>query len=329
MDVNLYTGNGTSQTITNSGSMSPDFVWIKIRSGAGDHYLADTLRGVSTALYTNNTDAERTEAGRGITAFNSNGFSLGLDPALRGSTNLNGATYVAWQWDAGTTTVTNTAGSISAQVRANPTAGFSVVTYTGTGSVSTIGHGLGVAPSMIIVKRRSATENWAGYHASLGATKAIFLNLTLAALTDSIWDNTTPTSTVFTTSGGVIVNGSGSTYVAYCWAAVPGYSAFGSYTGNGSTDGTFVYTGFRPEFVMVKRSDATDVWLILDAARDTYNVVGNLLQPQSSDADQFVAIFDFLSNGFKLRASGNPNNSGGTFIYMAFAENPFKNALAR
>jgi hypothetical protein len=331
-DASLYTGNGTSQTVTNSGSMSPDFVWIKIRSGAGDHYLADTNRGISTALYTNNTDAERTESGRGVTAFNSNGFSLGLDPALRGSTNLNGATYVGWQWrGSDSTAVTNTAGSITSTVSANTTAGFSVVTATTPSSGTfTVGHGLGVAPSMVIAKgRTTAGYTWNVYHRSLGAGGLLVLNRTDAFTSNTgIWQNTNPSSTVI--FGNASNWGGSEPYVLYCFSQVAGYSAFGTYTGNGSTNGPFVYTGFRPKYIMAKRTDSADVWLVLDSARDPSNVANKFLQAQSSDAEGTVAsLFDFVSNGFKLRTSTNPNDSGGTYIYMAFAETPFNYANAR
>ena len=313
--------------------MAPDFVWLKIRSGAGDHYLADTLRGISTALYTNNTDAERTESGRGITSFNSNGFGLGLDPALRGSTNLNGATYVGWQWNAGGSTVTNTSGSISSQVRANPSAGFSIVTYTGTGSVSTVGHGLGVAPRMIIVKRRDSATNgdWFTYTATTGNGNVLFLNLTNASsASGGAWNNTSPTSSVFTVGTSSGVNANGSTYVAYCFSEVAGYSRFGSYTGNGSADGPFVFCGFRPRFIMLKRTDSTSDWAIFDTARNTVNISTNAVFANLSMAELTGENFDILSNGFKLRAAPSWGNiSNGTYIYMAFAENSFKYSLAR
>jgi hypothetical protein len=330
-DATTYTGNGTGQSITNSGSMSPDLVWVKIRSGAGDHYLADTNRGVSTALYSNNTDAERTESSRGITAFNSNGFTLGLDPLLRGSTNLNGATYVGWQWrGSDSTAVTNTAGSITSTVSANPSAGFSVVTYTGTGANATVGHGLGVAPSMFIVKSRGNTRGWQTYHVNVGNNRRLLLN-TIDAQTGTsaiYWNNTTPTSTVFSLGTDGNGNASGENFVAYCFAEIAGYSKMGTYTGTSTDDGTFTYTGFKPAYIIRKRIDSTSDWWVVDDARSPNNEVTLRLYPNVSDSEGGDAI-DFLSNGFKQRANGAANTSGATYIYMAFAETPLKYTNAR
>jgi len=334
-DVSLWTGNGTSQSITNSGSMQPDFVWYKGRSTTFNHGLFDSIRGTLQRLSSNLTSAESTTAGS-LTAFNSNGFSVGSDAGA----NQNTDTYVGWQWRASNATaVTNTAGSITSTVSANTTAGFSIVTYTGTGANATVGHGLGVAPSMVIVKTRSlSTENWNCWHTSLGGnTYRILLNTTAATDTGSptVWSSggINPTSTTFTVGTANAANGSAATYVAYCFAQIAGYSAFGSYTGNGSSDGTFIFTGFRPRFVMIKRTDTggTD-WILLDSSRDPTNVVDQYLAANLSDAETVYANdkVDFLSNGFKQRgtASGQ-NGSGGTYIYMAFAESPFKYANAR
>jgi len=328
MAATTYTGTGSALTVANtvgSASFQPDLVWVKGRSGATDHAWYDAVRGVQKQLESNTTTAETTET-TGLTAFGTTGFTIGALAQM----NTSAATYVGWQWNAGGSTVTNTSGSISAQVRANTTAGFSVVTYTGTGSgTPTIGHGLGVAPSMVIAKTRSTANGWLVYHQSLGATQSIILNGTNAASTQSDWGNTTPTSTVFYVNGGNN-NISAATYVAYCFAAVAGYSAFGKYTGNGSTDGPFVYLGFRPRFVMVKRTDTTGNWIIWDSARDTYNATNLILFPNLSNAESTAENIDFLSNGFKLRVnSAGDNASGGTYIYAAFAENPFKLSLAR
>jgi len=240
--------------------------------------------------------------------------------------NTNAATYVGWQWNAGGTTVTNTSGTISAQVRANTTAGFSIVTWTGGGSAGTIGHGLGVTPGMIIIKNRSGTQFWFVNHASISTTQNLYLNDTAAVQSDGIF-----TSRGATTFGvGTGVAGSATNYVAYCFAAVAGYSAFGSYTGNGSADGPFVYLGFRPRFLIFKRTDTTGAWFMEDSSRGTYNVMGPELYANTSDAEATSNRLDFLSNGFKMRAA-NPgdNANGGTYIYMAFCENPFKFANAR
>ena len=232
---------------------------------------------------------------------------------------------------AGGTTVTNTTGSISAQVRANPTAGFSIVTYTGTSANATIGHGLGVAPRMIIVKRRDAADIWTTYHESIGNTQYLRLQDTNQAGTYNIWQNTSPTSSVFYISTDTTVNTSTGTYVAYCWAEVAGYSKFGSYTGNGSTDGPFVYCGFRPRYVMWKQTNATgEYWEIIDSTRGTYNVNAPVLYANVSSAEESASRADFLSNGFKLRqTNAGSNASGSTYIYMAFAESPLKYARAR
>jgi hypothetical protein len=335
MAATLYTGTGATASISNAVngvSFQPDFVWAKARSSAESHRLADSVRGATKVLYSNLTNAEATEA-TGITAFASNGFTLGS-----GTPNGSGITYVGWQWKAGGTAVSNTAGSITSSVSANTTAGFSVVTYTGNGTAgATIGHGLGVAPSMVIAKNRStggsAAYEWTVYHVSLGATKAIFLNDTGAAATDAgYWYNTAPTSSVVTVPSNTRTNVNGSNFVFYCFAPVAGYSAFGSYTGNGSADGPFVYCGFRPRYVMLKRSDtggANYNWFCYDSARDTYNATQNYLEINLASTEQLASV-DFLSNGFKVRTSSTYwNASGGTFIYMAFAENPLKFANAR
>jgi hypothetical protein len=273
--------------------------------------------------------AETTNA-TGLTAFNSNGWTIGSD----GGINTSSETYVGWQWQAGQgSTSSNTSGSITSTVSVSTTAGFSVVTWTGNGTIgATVGHGLGVAPSMIIVKQRSGTESWATYHISLGATKYLNLNQDIAAATSiTRWNNTTPSSTVITFYNDDVTNRSGGTYVAYCWAAIPGFSAFGSYTGNGSADGPFNYLGFRPEFIIIKLSSAAgQQWVLWDTARTTYNIMGNYLHPSLSNAESTFNALDFVSNGFKIRVDHPAvNTSSATYIYMAFAENPFKNANAR
>ena len=331
MAATLYTGTGSALTIANtvgSASFQPDWVWVKSRSAATDHAIYDSVRGVQKQLESNTTTAETTET-TGLTAFGSTGFTVGALAQM----NTSAATYVAWQWNAGGSTVTNTTGTISAQVRANTTAGFSVVTYTGNAtSGATVGHGLGVAPSMVIVKIRSTTGDWPVYHASTGNTKALYLNLTNSQGSNftGAWNNTTPTSTVFTLGNSTETNASGGTMVAYCFAPVAGYSAFGSYTGNGSTDGPFVFLGFRPRFVMMKASSSTSNWTVIDTARDAYNYTQYGLYPNLSNAESNPGVMDMLSNGLKIRSTfTDVNGSGTTYIYMAFAENPFKNSLAR
>jgi hypothetical protein len=290
--------------------------------------MYDSVRGATLELSSNVTDAE--QAISGVTAFNSNGFTIGSQDR----SNASGGTYVSWQWKANGTAASNTAGSITSQVSANTTAGFSVVTYTGNGSSgATVGHGLGVAINMVIIKNRASTYNWRVGHSSLPSW-SYFLQLdgTNAQTSNNvIFNGVTPTSTVFTLGNDVSVNASGQSHVAYCFAAIPGYSAFGSYTGNGSTDGPFIYTGFRPRWVLMKvASGGTDNWFLFDTSRDTYNVAGNYLCPSNSAAEGFYATLDFLSNGFKIRQSGTGiNGSGYTYIYAAFCESPFTNALAR
>ena len=334
MDVSLYTGNGTARSITNSGSIQPDFVWIKNRtSGVFWHQLYDVNRGALKALFSNDTSSESTYTDT-LTAFTSTGFNLGTDATFNGGVNKSGDAYVGWQWKAGGTAVTNTAGSITSQVSANTTSGFSIVTYTGTGSAATVGHGLGVAPSMIIIKPRNSVTNWVVGQASAGWDAVLNLNTTSATASGTgAFGAVSPTSSVFTVAangGSYNTNQSTTTYVAYCFAEVAGYSKFGSYTGNGSADGTFVYTGFRPKFIMIKNTSAVGSWEIQDTSRAPSNVMNAILQANTSNAEITAGRLDGLSNGFKLRtASDDLNTSGSTYIYMAFCENPFRNALAR
>ena len=332
MAATLYTGNATVRSISNGGNntigttFQPDFVWIKSRTPtAWSHELFDALRGPLNYLSTNLTAANQVEA-TSLTAFDSNGFSTGVWAPINGS----GESLVAWQWNAGGSTVTNTSGSISAQVRANPTAGFSVITWTGTGANATVGHGLGVAPSMIINKPRGVGDNWISWHTTLGSTGYIYLNLTNASATAaSVWNSTLPTSTVFSVGTSSNINSSGQTMVSYCFAAVAGYSAFGSYTGNGSASGTFIFTGFRPRFVMMKNTTiAGNSWVIQDTSRSVHNSVNAYLAAESSGTEGTGVPMDMLSNGFRL-TSASQNDNGSIFIYMAFAENPFKYSLAR
>jgi hypothetical protein len=320
-----YTGNGSTNTITGL-RFQPDFVWVKGRSGATDHALYDSVRGTTKDLVSNSTAAETTQS-TGLTAFNSDGFTLGALAKM----NTNAATYVAWCWKAGGSTSSNTSGSITSTVSVNTTAGFSVVKFTSQASgTGTVGHGLGVAPKFIITKLITDTSgaNWNVYHASIGNTGIVNLNTTGATTTNlQYWNNTTPTSNVFTV--GTWYAGSLST-IAYCWAEIAGFSKFGSYTGNGSTDGVFVYTGFRPKFIMIKVTDTTANWYMVDTARNTYNVVDKYLLASTSGAEGTFTTMDILSNGFKFRGSdASFNQSANNYIYMAFAENPFKNANAR
>jgi len=331
MDATLYTGTGASLSVTNAASFKPDLVWVKSRSAATDHAWYDSVRGTTKQLESNNTGAETTEA-TGLTAFGSAGFTVGALAQM----NTSAATYVGWQWQAGQgTSSSNNNGTITSTVSVNASAGFSVVTYVGNGTIgATVGHGLGVAPSMIIVKNRGTVSAWSIYHASLGATQAIYFD-TSAGAASLEWNNTAPTSSVFSLYSYSAVNQNTGNLVAYCWAPIAGFSAFGSFVGNGSSDGTFVYTGFRPRFVMFKQTNGVSNWQIIDTARSPYNVTNTALFPDLSSAETSATgptgyDRDFLSNGFKMRSSASYiNGSGNTFIYMAFAESPFRNALAR
>jgi len=319
----LYTGDRTSRTI--SVGFQPDWVWVKSRSAADDHYLMNAVVGTGKYLNSNSTAAETTNAAS-LTAYTSDGFSVGNT----GTTNETGRTYVAWNWKASGSTVSNTSGSITSTVSANTTSGFSVVTYTGTGVAATIGHGLGVAPSMVIVKSRSNALHWVIYATAMGSPiNYLLFNTDPKGSAATVWNNTAPTSTVFSIGTDSTPNTNGGTYVAYCFAPVAGFSALGSYTGNGSTDGPFVFTGMRPAYVMIKRTDSASDWYVWDTKRDTYNVVTNTLLPNSSGAETSATSIDDLSNGFKCRSATVVNASGGTYIYMAFAESPFKYSLAR
>ena len=329
MAATTYAGTGASLTVANtvgSTSFQPDWVWAKSRSAATDHALYDSVRGVQKQLESNNTDAETTET-TGLTAFGSTGFTVGALAQM----NTSAATYVAWQWKAGTTSASNTSGSITSTVSVGATQGFSVVTYTATAATGTIGHGLGVAPSMIITARRSsASAYWGVYHKSLGASQILYMQVTNAATADSTtWNATSPTSSVFSVGNSAQSNNpSSATYVAYCFAPIAGYSAFGSYTGNGSTDGVFVYCGFRPRWILIKSSTTTDDWRIYDTSRPGYNVQGGTLLADTAGAETTATELDILSNGFKARVTTTPN-AAQTYIYAAFAESPFKNSLAR
>ena len=323
MDVALYTGNGSTQTISGL-NFSPDLIWIKNRNSTYHHALYDTIRGSTKMLSSSETAAEITYSS--VTS-QSAGFDLS---GAESRVNENALTYAAWTWDAGSSTVTNTEGSITSSVRANASAGFSIVTYTGTGSNGTVGHGLGVAPGLIFVKARSFSA-WPTYHVSTGKDYPLQLNNTNAAINlTNYWGSTSPSSTVFGTLPGYDNNINGATTVAYCFAPVAGYSSFGSYTGNGSADGPFVYTGMRPRWIVFKRTSTTSNWSIFDTSRGTYNSNTPELTANTSNAEAAVSgRVDILSNGFKLRANTFPNDSATTFIYAAFAESPFKYARAR
>jgi hypothetical protein len=328
MDVKLYTGNGSTQTISGLG-FSPDLVWIKGRSTSYSHMLFDTIRGATNYLYSNNTNAEASD-NQTLTAFTSDGFSLGNNVVP----NQSSATHVAWTWDAGSSTVTNTQGSITSQVRTN---GYlSIVTYTGTGANATVGHGLGVAPQMIIVKSRNSVTNWGVGHTSIGWANALRLNTTDASSAQAtFWNSTAPTSTVFSIGTGPSTNNNGDGIVAYCFAPVAGYSSAFSFTGTGTDPGPFVYLGFRPKLIIVKRTDngnAASHWRLIDMTINPYNVADTLLYANSSAAEltEIYGEYDALSNGFRVMTDdSNQNASGSPYIGFAWAENPFQYARAR
>ena len=333
-----YTGSGSSgNAITNSGNsdLKPDWLWIKSRSDTEQHTVYDSSRGSTKRLMPDATNAEFVNSTQGIQSFNTDGFTLGEND----QNNKSSQNCVAWQWKAnGGTTSSNSNGSITSTVQANTTAGFSIVTYTGNATAgATIGHGLGVKPAVIIVKQRTDSAEWLFNSHAFANNKAMYLNTTDALATDSFLNSTDPTTTVFTINGSNGANGSSDNLVAYCFAEVKGYSKFGSYTANGNVDGPFVYTGFKPAWVMFKQTNSSDTahWFIYDSTRSPTNVIGDVglaanltnveglgstWNPNTSDS-----VVDFVSNGFKIRttATAGFNISGNTMIYMAFAEHPF------
>ena len=330
-DATIYTGNDSGQSIVNAGQFQPSLIWYKARSSAYYNTLEDDIRGAGMRIFSNLTDGESND---GImTSFNTNGFTLGANSGE--GINKNGVTYVAWQWKGATANTTNTSGTITSTVRVSANSGFSVITYSGNGTAgATVGHGLSSAPKMIFIKDRGGSGyNWAAYHSGLsGGNYALQLNTT-GAQTNSYnyWNATAPDSSVFTLGNDNGVNQSGHNYISYCWSEVSGFSKFGGYTGNGTSDGPFVYLGFRPRFIMIKRTDASgNDWRILDTARDPYNYTQHFLYPDLSQAEDSGYPYDIVSNGFKIRTFNNGDNiSGGTFVYAAFAENPFKYSNAR
>ena len=328
----LYAGNSTARSITFDGSknMQPDWVWIKERDDAINHYSYDSVRGVDKRLQQNITNAESDTDTTWFRSFDTNGFTIGTEDNI----NDTGDNYVAWCWKAGGSASSNSNGSISSSVSANTTAGFSIVSWTGDGSNATIGHGLGAVPKWIIVKNREASEAWAVYHGSnTSAPETDYLILNTDAATvdgNTTWNDTAPTSSVFTVSTSPAVNGNTQGMIAYCFSEVKGYSKFGSYIANGNADGPFIYTGFRPAYVMIKRTDSSQQWGIVDSKRDVDNPAQFHLFAESSQAEGGASSynnFDLLSNGIKMRSNDQwTNASGGTYVYMAFAESPFVNS---
>ena len=335
-DTKLYTGNGGNQTITGL-NFQPDMVWTKGRTDAAstgndNHSLTDVVRTAGSygrpMIHPNLTAAEYdpSSGNEQVKTFTSDGFTLGGNE----NANYNGTSYVAWNWKAGNAAgSSNSNGSITSTVSVNTTAGFSIVKYTGTGSNATVGHGLGAVPKMIIIKETDATTNWIVYHNAIGNGGSLQLNTNIATDTDStFWNSTTPTSTVFTLGSNGNSNGSSDNYIAYCFAEVPGFSKFGTYTGNGNSDGAFVYTGFRPSWMMIKESsNAGNEWYISDSTRSPINAgtaSAKVLAASGSGAEesgQSYNQFDIVSNGYKVRGDDTRSNgSGRTYVYMAFGQ---------
>lgn len=333
LHFNAKTRTGTGATYSVTGELfQPDLVWTKGRSGATDHALYDSVRGVQKQLESNTTTAESTEA-TGLTAFNSDGYTAGSLAQM----NTNAATYIDWMFKAGGAAVSNTSGSITSSVSANTTAGISIVTYTGTGANATVGHGLGVAPKLVIAKNRSIVAAWRIHHTSLSsAANTLYFDTSAQTAAATDWNSTFPTSTVFSLGSNNGINGNGNSCVALCFAEVEGFSKIGSYTGNADANGTFVYCGFKPRFILIRGTTATH-WVMVDTARNTYNVVGYKVAANDASAENFASLggvtentVDAVSNGFKARSvNGQTNNSGTTYIFYAIAEAPMKYATAR
>ncbi len=327
-NTTLHTGNGSTQSITGVGFQS-DLTWIKRRSADGWHWLTDAVRGTTKTIYSNESNAEETNT-NGLTAFGTDGFTVGSNADING----NGQTHVGWNWKAGTTGSGNTGGSGSYKAYSysvNTTAGFSITTYKGNGTAGhEIPHSLGVAPSMFIIKDLDNIRSWYVYHKNASYSGSnpysteMYLDTTDRAYSAGTWNNVAPTSTTFQTSGGSSVNGNDIDYICYAFAEKTGYSKFGSYIANGNADGSFIYTGFKPAFVMVKNtSTAGTNWVMFDNKRIGYNESNYYLRPNGNNAESTNIPLDILSNGFKIRTSaGDVNTSGNSYIYMAFAEAP-------
>jgi hypothetical protein len=327
----LYTGNGTGQTITNDGNsdLQPDFLWFKNRDETVANILWDSSRGITKFLISEQTAADFTNpAGYELTSFNTDGFGLGIHNTA-GINQSASFTYACWQWKAnGGTTASNSDGSITSTVQANQDAGFSIVTYTTAGSTATIGHGLGAKPDVILLKKRNGAIGWLVRHVSTGTSYLSFNSIAAAVSNPApTWTTTEPTTSVYSIGTSTDVNIDGGEYVAYCFAEKQGYSKFGKYVGNGNANGPFVYLGFKPAWVMIKNASINGNWYILDAKRSPSNLVNKQLTANGNGAEFTSPAYfssDFLSNGFKLRTNeAQSNNTGNTYIYMAFAENPF------
>ena len=320
MNNKIYTGNGSSSHGITGVGFKPDWTWIKSRSNTTDHILTDIVRGVTVSIKSNTSAGNATDSNH-LKSFNSDGFTLGAENDVNG----NSRTYASWNWKAGGSQGSaNTAGSINTTYTSvNTTAGFSISQYTGTGSNATVGHGLGSGniPKMIIVKKLNGADSWTIYHASLGATKKINFDTGAAGTQSDRWNDTSPTDTLFSIGTNGSVNANNATYVAYCFADVKGYSKMGGYSGNNNVNGTFVYTGFKPTFVMFKSTASSESWQIYDVKRNPANALGEYLNPNNNSAAGNNSNFvDYLSNGFKLRTADGGVNSSQLYVYMAFGQ---------
>jgi hypothetical protein len=325
----LYTGNNASNRGITGVNFAPNWVWIKKRNATAGGVISDTVRGAGKVLYSSETNAEGSESASFV-SFDSDGYTISQDAGV--GLNVSSDTYVGWNWKAGTSFSNDASatgiGTIDSSASVSADAGFSIVSYTGTGSAATIAHGIGSAPDVVIIKKRSTTSQWCFGTNALGFTKFLELNLTSAAGTNSNrFNDTAPTSSVFSIGTEGDVNASSGTYIAYCFAEKKGYSKFGSYTGNGNADGTFVHLGFKPAWVLYKKSSGTENWFLHDNKRQGFNPDNELLFADLTNAEGTVNRIDLLSNGFKATTSdGGINGSGATYIYMAFAEAPFVNS---
>ena len=320
-NTKIYSGTGSTQSITGVGHQ-PDWVWIKRRDGTNTHTLWDAVRGTTKWIESNSNSAEQTYAG-GLTAFGTDGFTIGDG----GDINTNGGSFVSWNWKAGTTSSISGGSITPSSVSINTTSGFGIYKWTGTGSTGTIAHGLGAVPKFMFIKNLSSAESWRTYHHSLGNATSLKLNTSDTSFSDTgAFNSTTPTSTLFTVGNSDSTNKSGDSFVAYVFAEITGYSKFGKYYGTNSTDGAFLYTGFKPAVMILKRLDVqSNSWLILDNKRDPDNLVENYLFPSETDAEGDgggSAGWDFLSNGIKQRNTYGSANQNSNYLFIAFAEAP-------
>ena len=318
-NTKLYTGTGAELAVSSVG-FQPDWVWLKDKGAVASHILTDAVRGATKVLKSNTTGAESTNA-QALKSFDSDGFTLGTT----GDINTNTNSYISWNWKAGNSSgSSNTDGSITSTVSANTTSGFSIVKWTGSGANATIGHGLGSAPKLIITKSLAATQEWCVGSDAIGWGNYLFLNETSAVQSGSTyWQSTAPTSSVFSVGTAGPTNSSSGDLIAYCFAEKKGFSKFGSYTGNNNADGIFVYTGFKPAFLMIKnRNVSPEYWYMFDNRRLGYNPDNNQLVANGTGGDDTADRLDILSNGFKARQANPSVNDGNGFFYIAFAEAP-------